>query len=104
MQTVPPQEFFFLDRMRLNKKMEIDVLGWLINWFDENSNIHHETIMDNLEINYLEKSWIDSFKFIKLISDIELKFNFTIDDIEMQNGTLFTLNELCQTIKKNASY
>lgn len=83
------------------KKSNTQVINWLIDWFNDNSTIEKENISNNLETNYLEKAWIDSFKFIKLISDIEAEFNIKIDNENFQNSIIFTINGLMQMVKEN---
>ena len=54
--------------------------------------------MQNLNENYLEKGWIDSLKFISLVTDIELKFSITFSNDMFQNKAFTTIGGLIHII------
>jgi acyl carrier protein len=72
---------------------------WLIKWFVSNSNTSEEEIKKNLMNNYFENGWIDSFKFIKFIADIEDFFKVTFSNDEFQNRNFATIYGLTKIIK-----
>ena len=55
--------------------MENDIESCLINWFEENSDISKDFIQENQTKNYFLEEWIDSLKFIILISDLENSYS-----------------------------
>ena len=78
---------------------------WLINWFKKNSLIKIREIEQHLDENYLENGWIDSFKFILFITDIENNFKIKFSNDEFQNRKFATINGLSKIIydKKNGN-
>ena len=72
----------------------MNVKNWLIDWFVKNTNLEQDIIMQNLNENYLEKGWIDSLKFISLVTDIELKFSITFSNDMFQNKAFTTIDGL----------
>lgn len=88
------QEYVFIK----DKIME-EIIGWLINWFVENSDFSKEVIENNLDSNYFEQGWIDSFSFINFISDMEEKFDISFSNDEFQNREFATVNGLAKIIE-----
>lgn len=86
--------------------IKLDSKNWLINWFEKNSTIAIKDIKKHLDENYLEKGWIDSFKFITFITDIENNFKIRFSNNEFQNRKFATINGLSKIInvKKNAKF
>ncbi len=72
---------------------------WVINWFVENSDAEEEDIKPNIENNYFESGWIDSFEFMNLISDIEDEFEIEFSNDEFQNRDFATINGLIKILK-----
>jgi acyl carrier protein len=72
---------------------------WITDWFIDNSNIKEEEIKKNLSLNYFENGWIDSFKFIKFIADIEEYFGITFSNDEFQDRDFATAAGLAKIIK-----
>ncbi len=71
---------------------------WIINWFSKNSILSNNDISTNLSSNYLEKNWIDSLKFISLITDIENNFKIKFSNEEFENEKFQTLKGLIEII------
>lgn len=94
METVQVQEYAFIK----DKIMEY-IKGWLSNWFIENSDFSKEDIENNLDSNYFEQGWIDSFSFINFISDMEEKFEISFSNDEFQNREFATVNGLAKIIE-----
>ena len=44
---------------------------WLIRWFEKNSLSSDINVKDSINQNYFENGWIDSLKFIDLVTQIE---------------------------------
>lgn len=91
---VQVQEYVFIR----NREVE-DIKECLINWFVENSDFAKEVIENNLNENYFEQQWIDSFSFINFISDLEEKFGISFSNEEFQNREFATINGLVLIIK-----
>jgi len=72
---------------------------WIINWFVNNSNLDKKEIKEKSHTSYLENGWIDSFKFINFISDIEEHFGITFSNDEFQNRSFSTIDGLMKIIQ-----
>jgi len=73
---------------------------WLIRWFKENS-ISNDSIPNNYnDENYFENGWIDSMKFIELITDIEQNYSIKFSNDEFQDRLFSTINGLTRIIEK----
>ena len=66
--------------------------NWLIEWFSKNSDQNKDIIQENLHEDYLAKCWIDSLKFIELISDIENHFDIRFSNDDFQDRAFSTGN------------
>lgn len=75
------------------------VKEWLINWFEKNSDLNLDEIVNNVNEDYLAKGWIDSFKFISFITEIESKFKITFSNEEFQNMDFSTIEGLAGIIE-----
>jgi acyl carrier protein len=80
-------------------KISNNVNVWIMEWFISNSNTNRKEIDENLTNNYFENGWIDSFKFIKFISDIEDYFKITFSNDEFQNRDFATIKGLGRIIE-----
>lgn len=76
------------------------IIDFIIKWFVENTNIKAEEIKDKINENYFEKGWIDSFKFISFISDLENNFNISFSDTDFQDITFSTIKGLAKIINR----
>jgi len=72
---------------------------WIITWFEKNSDLTKEEIQNNASEDYLAKGWIDSFKFISFITEIEAEFKITFSTDEFQNRAFATLDGLSKIIE-----
>jgi acyl carrier protein len=73
--------------------------GWLLHWFEVNSDLSIEEIERNLQEDYLAKGWIDSFKFVTLVTEIEGEFKITFSTDEFQDRAFATLDGLSKIIE-----
>ena len=80
--------------------MEDTIQKWIIKWFLNQTDADEEDMLTNLEKDYFRAGWIDSFKFISFISDIEEKFNIVFTNDEFQNREFSRINGLSQIIKE----
>ena len=92
------QGFVYTDR-----RNKISVKSWIIDWFLENSNVEKDEIIAKPSENYLINGWIDSFKFINFISDIEENFDIIFSNDEFQDRNFGTIDGLISAIKKKIS-
>jgi len=77
----------------------MNVREWLITWFEKNSDLSKEEIEGKFEDDYLAKGWIDSFKFVSFITEIEEEFKITFSTDEFQNRAFATLDGLSKIIE-----
>lgn len=81
----------------------MDTRKWLIDWFDDNSSVSRDTIVEETDTDYLESGWIDSMAFIKLISDIEEEYEIEFENDEFQDRSFATLDGLSEMIVNKSS-
>lgn len=77
--------------------MEI-IKKWLLDWFKKNALIDEKIVEASLNEDYFEKGWLDSFKFITFILDIEQEFGIRFANDEFQNKEFSTIAGLCNII------
>ncbi len=80
--------------------MTQQIKKWIVEWFEENTTTNREFIVKNSGEDYFAGGWIDSFKFIKFISDIEQKFGISFSNEEFQDKTFSTIDGLSIIIKR----
>lgn len=76
-----------------------DIRSWVIEWFAKNTGLRDGEIEGKTQENYFEKGWIDSFKFISLVSEIEETFSISFSNDEFQNMSFATIDGLVTAIK-----
>ena len=74
--------------------MRNDIKEWVIAWFEENSSVSREVLEANLDENYFNAGYIDSFVFISLIGDIEEEFEVEFDNDQFTDRSFATINGL----------
>ena len=79
--------------------MELD--KWLVHWFQINTAVNEEELLNSLESNYFEKGWMDSFKFVSFVMDIEAQFDISFSNDEFQNRDFSSIKGLSVIIKKH---
>jgi acyl carrier protein len=77
----------------------MDVKKWLIAWFEKNADISANEAEENASSSYFDKGWIDSFKFIMFVSDIEQEFAISFSNEEFQNRDFSTISGLAKIIE-----
>jgi acyl carrier protein len=80
--------------------VDSNIKSWIVNWFIKNSNIEENKIHQSLSSNYLSDGWIDSFRFISFITDIEEHFSITFSNDEFQDRSFATIQGLSEIIGK----
>ena len=73
---------------------------WLIRWFEENSQSDKLNVKKKINENYFEKGWIDSLKFIDLITQIEEEFSIRFSNDEFQDRKFSTIEGLAKIIER----
>ena len=73
---------------------------WLINWFEKNSLATGINMKNSLKENYFESGWIDSLKFIELITQIEEKFGIRFSNDEFLDRKFSTIEGLTKIIER----
>ena len=73
--------------------------NWLIEWFSKNSDQNKDIIQENLHEDYLAKCWIDSLKFIDLVTQIEEEFSIRFSNDEFQDRKFSTIEGLARIIE-----
>lgn len=77
----------------------MNIKNWLSDWFVQNTNIQKSEIEKNTCQDYFIKGWIDSLKFILLISDMEEHFQINFSNDEFQNREFSTIDGLAKIIE-----
>ena len=77
----------------------MEVNNWLYEWFDKNTELLLEEIQNSKDENFLEKGWIDSFKFVTFVTEIEDEFKITFSTDEFQDRAFATLDGLNKIIE-----
>ena len=71
---------------------------WLIRWFEKNSLSNEINVKDSVNQNYFENGWIDSLKFIDLVTQIEEEFSIRFSNDEFQDRKFSTIEGLARII------
>lgn len=77
-----------------------EIREWLVEWFVENGSVTREKLLKNMDSNYFNDGFIDSFTFISLIGDIEDEYNIEFDNDQFLDRDFATLNGLADIIVK----
>ena len=78
--------------------MESKIQQWIISWFRDNTNIKIEEITSNIDKNYFLEKWIDSLKFILLITAIEDEYKIRFSNEEFQDRKFSTIIGLTEIV------
>jgi acyl carrier protein len=79
--------------------MKLLPCDYIEKWFLQNSSIEIEDIKNSYDVNYLQIGWIDSFDFIKMITDIEQYFKIKFKNDEFQNRSFATIDGLVHIVE-----
>ena len=77
----------------------METLTWIIDWFESNTNTTRNELENNIDSNYFEKGYIDSFDFISLIGDIEDEFGIQFSNDQFEDRTFSTISGLAKIIE-----
>jgi len=78
--------------------MEDTIQKWIIDWFLNHTDAEENDVLSHLDMDYFRAGWIDSFKFISFISDIEKKYTIVFSNDEFQNRAFSRIIGLSQII------
>lgn len=78
-----------------------DILNWLVEWFENNSMIEATEIRKKITSSYFEEGLIDSFIFIRLISDIEEKYHIEFNNEQFEDRSFSTVEGLAEIIERS---
>lgn len=74
--------------------MRDNIREWVLTWFEENASVERAVLEANLDENYFNAGYIDSFVFISLIADIEDEFEVEFDNDQFADRSFATVNGL----------
>ena len=77
----------------------MDVTGWVISWFENNTDMKRKELEEGVSQNYFEKGWIDSLSFISFIADIEEHFRIRFSNEEFHDRTFSTIEGITRIIE-----
>jgi acyl carrier protein len=82
-------------------KKKIDVLNWVIDWFERNTTASRQELLDAISKSYFDLGWVDSLKFVSFIMDIEQNFNINFSNHEFQDRDFSTIQGLAMIINSH---
>jgi len=77
-----------------------EIREWLVDWFVENGTVTREKLLENMDSNYFNDGFIDSFTFISLIGEIEEEYDIEFDNDQFLDRDFATVNGLADIIVK----
>lgn len=75
------------------------VTKWIVDWLVKEGSLDKSEIIDNLDSNYFEVGFIDSFKFISMIADVEDNFGIEFSNDQFEDRSFSTINGLSMIIE-----
>lgn len=73
---------------------------WIVQWFLKNANADEMALRENMEENYFDKGFIDSFTFISLIAEAEETYAIEFDNDQFIDRKFATVTGLADIINK----
>lgn len=77
-----------------------NISKWIVAWLEKNGDVDAIDITQNMDENYFTAGYIDSFKFINMISDIEESFGIEFDNSQFEDRNFTTVNGLSKIIRE----
>lgn len=68
--------------------------AWITNWLAENADVNVAEIEQRSTENYFEQGWIDSFAFIRFITELEAAHGVRFRNDDFQDRTFSTVDGL----------
>ena len=81
--------------------MSDDIKTWIVERFKENTDLKEDEIGE--KENYFEKGWLDSFKFISFITNIEEKFDIRFSNDEFQDRSFSMIEGIVEIIQRKTN-
>lgn len=75
-------------------------MEWVVDWFSDHGPLPRETVEERPDANYLEEGWIDSLKFIKLLSATEERFGIEFTNDEFQDRSFATVEGFVRLVEE----
>ena len=60
----------------------MEVEQWLLVWFEKNTDFTYNIIQEKAKTSFILERWIDSLKFISLITEIEEHFKIKFSGLD----------------------
>lgn len=76
----------------------MDTIEWIIDWFIAHSSESADVINQSVKENYMEKSLLDSFGFVQMLSDIDDEFDVMFVNEDFLNPEFQTMEGLAKLI------
>lgn len=73
-----------------------DYQTWLIKWFSEKTGI----TQDAVDRNFFSEGWLDSFKTLELILEIEKTFKIVLNDAIFNDSRFYTIAGLAEILSE----
>ena len=77
----------------------MEVQQWLVDWFEKNTDYTPDIIHEKIETSFLLENWIDSLKFILLITEVEDHFKIKFSGDEFNSEGFSTISGLTQIVQ-----
>ena len=76
-----------------------NITEWIIKWLVSEGGADENIIVEKMDENYFAAGFIDSFKFINMISDAEEEFDIEFDNDQFEDRSFSTINGLAKIIR-----
>lgn len=73
---------------------------WILNWFEYNTYVSKQELIEKINENYFNAGFLDSFGFISFITAIEEYFNVTFDSTQLQQPQFSSIYGLSEIISR----
>ena len=77
-----------------------DTQKWIVDYFCLHCGADEAEVKANLDVNYFQAGYVDSFQFINMVSDIEEEFGIEFDNDQFENRSFSTVNGLANIIEE----
>lgn len=73
---------------------KIDYLHWLKKWFQDNTGV----LIENVSNDFFAEGWLDSFKTLQLITQIEKELDIQLSDAALSDPRFSNLTGLSEIL------
>ena len=77
----------------------MEVEQWLLVWFEKNTDFTYDIIQQKVKTSFILEGWVDSLKFVSLITEIEDHFKIKFSGDEFHSEAFSTISGLTQLIQ-----